>query len=403
MARFAVSRDDALILFNATYVFTMMSLPLPTVSIIISAYEGLSYLPGTINSILQQTFENFEILVFSDNYRQIYPWFERQPDCRFRFIVQDNLGLSKTINQGILEARGKYIAFVQPGDLWHPHKLYKQVSCLDHDRHLGLIYSWSMLIDHQGKSTGGVMKQAYVENLANSRSPDPFLEQILRTTPMDELFQRPEILAQNQISFSSVMLRRDCFEVVGLFDPDLKLIPDWEMWIRLSHYYQFMAIAEPLVYSRQHRSSDRDCWSTLETDLQATIEKVYARLSPELETQKHLSYGYASLFLAKNVLLDKNPNLVIAHNYWYQALQHDPLLVFSWEFCQLRWEVFSLNCQQNDFYSSLRQLIKALRSQCKTILEQTKKSAHKAFTWMLEEEDNINVWKSPKVKQQTKE
>ena len=102
-----------------------MFLQLPSASIIVSAYQGICYLPATIDSLLRQTAENLEIIIFSDNYREIFPWFEREPDARLRFVLQSDLGQAHTYNQGVLEARGKYIAFVQSGDLWHPSKLQK--------------------------------------------------------------------------------------------------------------------------------------------------------------------------------------------------------------------------------------------------------------------------------------
>ena len=372
-----------------------MSLELPAVSIIIAAYEETSYLPETIESILQQTSGDFEILVFSDDYRQIYTWSAQQPDYRCRFILQDNLGLSHTLNHGILESKGKYLAFVKAGNFWHPSKMQKQMFCLDRDRHLGLIHSWSMLLDHQGKSSGRIAKQSFSELLTN-------FPQNAKTTLINNLFPDREILAQNYLDLSSVMVRRECFQTLGLFEPNLQLIPDWEMWIRLSHYYQFRAIAEPLVYCRYQQYSSFD-WLILETDLQTIIEKAYARLPSEFAGQKHLSYAYASVFLAKNVLQHKNPDLVIAQNYWYQALQHDPLIVFSREFCQLRGKIFTLYWLQSDFYSSLQLLIRALVRYSKVMIRYTRQHGQNIINWMLEEDDSINLWKNRKVKRQGKD
>jgi len=353
-----------------------MSLELPTVSIIVSAYQNISYLPAAIDSILQQTYDNFEILVFSGDYHQIYPWFERQPDCRLRFILQSNLGLATTLNQGIVEARGKYISIVKPGDLWHPSKLQKQVFCLDRYNHIDLVHSPSILIARQGQFRKTIKQPVAI-------------------------WEKSEILARNQLALSSVMLRRRCFEIVGLFDPELEIIPDWEMWIRLSHYCQFMAIAEPLIYCRQLQSDKQDRWLMLETDLQTMIEKVYALLSPE--QQKHRSYGYASLFLARHVLEHKNPDPAIAENYWYQALQHDPLIVFSSEFSRLQWIIFSLYFFDSDRYQNLLQLVRSTGDSLKVAVHRLRGYSQKIVDWMLEEEDSINFWKNRKVKRQGKD
>lgn len=369
-----------------------MSAELPLVSIIISAYRDLNYLPATIDSILKQSCGNFEVIVFSDDCRQLHAWFKRQPDCRLRFILQSNLGLATTLNQGILEARGKYIAFASPGDLWHPSKLQKQSSCLEYNELLGLIHSWSMSINHQGYSTGKIIKSGYSDRTTNNLLPD--------------LLNCSEILAQNQFAFSSVMVRRHCFEYVGLFNPHLKIIPDWEMWIRLSDRYSSHVISEPLVYCRQDREGERDNWLALELDLQKTIEQIYALIPVEQESkakQKRLSYAYASLFLAHKVLQDKNPAPMIARNYLYQALQHEPLIFFSREFCHLRWVIFIFSCRQSDRFQYLLGSTMTLAQQLKMIATKTRSQAQIALNWMLEEEEGIDFWKNRKIKQQSKD
>ncbi|MEY2858947.1 MAG: hypothetical protein RLZZ74_3260 [Cyanobacteriota bacterium] len=365
-----------------------MSLELPKVSIIVWGYQGVKPLPATINSILQQTNDDFEILVFSEHLRQIPAWFKRQSDARLRFILQSNLGLATTLNQGILEARGKYISFINAGDLWHPQKLQQQIFCLDRHPEIGLIHSGSALIDHQGHNPGKVI---------DSRSQNKSFVQTAIVSPIKKLLQPSEILAQNQIHRSSVMLRRSCFEVVGLFNPQLQVIPDWEMWMRLSNHTQFMAIAKPLVYCRQfpeysskHTSDNTpEHWLVLETDLQKTIETVYAELPSELEQHKHRSYSYASLFLAQNILQHKNPDPAIAHNYLYQALEHDPLMFFSLEFCQLRWAIFRLlfllHCQQSDRYRHLLRFIQDGSSRSKAAMLKTREFSQNILNWMLEE------------------
>ena len=310
-----------------------MSSKLPTVSIIISAYEGIGYLPATIDSILQQTYSDFEILVFTNDCRQIRLWFKRQSDYRLRFILQSELNLATAFNRGITEARGKYIAFIQPGDLWHTHKLAKQVFALDRYPEVGLVHSYSISIDLQGHLTSKLIKQGCPHTAQAPKN----------------LFSRSEILAQNRLSLSTVMLRRQCFEVVGFFDPNLPIIPDWEMWIRLSRYYHFMAVEEPLVYFRQYPTGFRHDCSKLELDLQTAIEKIYARLPVERSKQKHLSYGYASLFLAEQTLYHKHPDPAVARNYLDRVFEHDFLLALTPEFCRLRWSLFTLSYRHHRY------------------------------------------------------
>jgi glycosyltransferase involved in cell wall biosynthesis len=361
-----------------------MSLALPKVSIIVWGYQGIRHLPATINSILQQTNDDFEILVFGEHLRQIPTRFKREPDARLGFILQSNLGLATTLNQGIFEARGKYISFINAGDLWHPQKLEQQIFYLDRHPEVGLIHSSSALIDYRGHHTSKVV---------DSHNQNSSFAQTAIANPIKNLLYPSEILAQNQINRSSVMLRRSCFEVAGLFNPQLQVIPDWEMWIRLSNHTQFIAITQPLVYYRQfleysskHPSENiPEHWQALETDLQQTIETVYGELPPEHERHKHRSYSYASLFLAQYILQQANPDPAIAHNYLYQALEHDPLTFFSLEFCQLRWAIFLLHCQQSDRYRHLLQFIQDGSSRSKVILLKTREFSQNILNWMLKE------------------
>ncbi|MEL6496722.1 MAG: glycosyltransferase, partial [Cyanobacteria bacterium J06623_7] len=346
-----------------------------------------SYLPATIDSILQQTRTDFEILVFTDDCRQIRSWFKRQPDSRLRFILQGQLNLATVFNLGIKEARGEYIAFIQPGDLWHPQKLAKQISAFDRDPELGLVHSYSISIDLQGHLTGKPIEQG------------GFHPGLTR----EDLGFRGEILAQNRLNLSTVMVRRQCFMVAGLFDPDIAVIPDWEMWIRLGRYYSFRAVPEPLVYFRQYPTGSRYDCCQLEQDLQIAIEKVYARLPPERSTQKHLSYGYASLFLAEQTLYHKHPDAAVALNYLYQALEHDLWRSLTGEFCRLRWLVFVLSYRQSDRYGHLLLLMQTTGERLEFVVHKVRTYGQNIIDWMLEEEDSIGFWRNSWVKRQGKD
>lgn len=143
---------------------------------------------------------------------------------------------------------------------------------------MGLIHSWYVPLNYQNKSTGKIIKYEYSG------------------------WVESEILKRNQISLPSVMLRRSCFESVGLFDTKLSASPNWDFWIRLSRRYQFMAIAEPLVYSGNYQKNIADNWLVVETDLHITIEKAFARVPAGLARLKHLSYSYSSLYLSRDIL-----------------------------------------------------------------------------------------------------
>ena len=352
----------------------------PRVSIIISAYNATKYLPATVNSVLQQTFSNFEVLIFnngsSDNIAQ---WFQclrdlRLRDLRFKLISQQYLGIFETRNLGITAARGEYVAFLDADDLWHPRKLQKQVSCFEHYPEVGLVHSWLKLIDSWGNSTGRVVKN----NLSG--------------------WVEPKILKRNQIGSQSVMIRRRCFDSVGLFDPQLGTAQDWDMWIRLSRRYPFMSLAEPLTYSRQHPDRFSKNLLMMETSFQVTIEKAYAVVPSGLLYLKNLSYAHVSLFLAEKVLQSKDPDSVIAQNYCRQALEQSPHIGCSAEFLQLSLAVMMLHYLKSDRYKQLVLWFQATRVLLQAIANKGKIHTRSFLTWMLEEEASLSYWIRRKIK-----
>lgn len=342
-----------------------MSIKSPTVSVIISANRDSQYLLETIDSVKQQSFPNFEICICYDGNpsdRQ-EEWYERQQDHSLKTFQREDLNSTEILNLGIAETKGEYIALLNAGDLWHPQKLEKQLFYLEHYPYLGLIHSWLTQIGKGGKSRGKILKcqlSGWVES---------------------------EILRRNQIGYSTVVIRRNCLEKVGVFDPRLKTGFDWDMWIRLSHCYEFSKISESLVYYRQPRNQIRESWLTREKDLQATIEKAYQNVSGNLLDLKDCSYGYASLNLAWQVLHDRSPDPVIVDHYCRQALEHCPRIGFSREFIQISFAATLLHCLGRERYVDLDSSMKKISSWRQRIGNKFQEFAHLLLHLMLQEEN----------------
>jgi glycosyltransferase involved in cell wall biosynthesis len=334
----------------------------PTVSVIISANNDHEYLLETIISVRQQTFADFEVLIcHSGDSPGLVRWFKSQQDPRLKLFLEEDLDRVQMLNLAIKGARGKYIALIQGDDLWHPDKLQKQVFYLDRYPAIGLVHSWLTEIDEESKSTGKIIKQklsGWVESA---------------------------ILQRNQVNFSSATIRRDCFETIGLFDPNLQTSFDWDLWIRLSRAYQFIAIAKSLVYYRQYQNRVNEIWLTREKDLQGTIEKAYQNTPLELLALKNRSYGYASLSLAGEVLQTGDSHLAIVNHYCRQALEHSPRISFSREFMQIRLAVFSLYCLKSDRLLALGSSIQMIGSGIQAILHKFKASTHFLWRWTFQE------------------
>ncbi len=353
---------------------------MPKVSVIIPAYNSMKYLPETLESVLQQTFSDFEVLIIndgsSDNIVQwvsglpgfltseksgecgeneengrmnensvpptppTLPTLVRNPglvDPRVKLISQENQGVSVARNTGIADAQADYIAFVDADDLWEPTKLEKQVRCLDDHPEVGLVHTWMALVDERGKSTGRVLKTSV------------------------EGYAWEQIVQRNQIATLSVMVRRCCFDTVGVFEPNLRSIEDWDMWIRIATSYPFAVIKEPLVYYRQVPSSISKNVRVMEQSFHHVIEKTFQSAPAELLHLKHRSYSYANLCLAWKALQSINRDYKLAIHFRTLAIAHSPQLRFSWEYIRLSLAIAALQLFGVEHYSRVLKLTYALR------------------------------------------
>lgn len=252
---------------------------MPKVSVVIPAYNAMAYLPETVESVLRQTFTDFEVLIIDDGSSDnIVQWVSEIVDQRIRLISQENQGLAGAPNTGITQARWEYIAFLDADDLWEPTKLEKQVRCLDNNPAVGLVHTWMLLVDEQGKFTGRVMKSNAEGEVWN------------------------QLVERNIIAGPSVIIRRCCFETVGIFDQNLRSIEDWDMWLRIASRYPFALIKEHLAYYRQLPDSMSKNCQVMEQAFHTVIEKAFHTASSELLYLKKRSYGYANLCLAWKAL-----------------------------------------------------------------------------------------------------
>ncbi len=287
---------------------------MPKTSIIIPAYNAMAYLPETVESVLKQTLDDFEVIIVNDGSSdEIEKWASQLTDPRIRLVSQENQGLAGARNTGIAHAQSEYLAFLDADDLWEPTKLEKQVQVLEENPDVGLVYTWVAYIDEKGQPTGRVFK--------NQAEGDVW----------------EKLTEHNMVECGSVaMVRRSCFETCGDFDRNLRsFAEDWDMWLRIASRYPFKVIKEPLVYYRQHSSSASKNWEAMEQSFQMVIEKAFAGASPELLTVKQRCYAFANICLAWKPLQSTSKNYKKAIHFRRQAFVHYPWIFFSKEYIRL--------------------------------------------------------------------
>ena len=250
----------------------------PFVSVILPTYNCASYLPPAIESVLAQSYADFELLVVDDGSTDdTGKVLERYTaDGRVRFVHHaENTGPSATRNRGIRLSTGDLLAFLDADDVWAPGKLEAQVTALASDEAdvCGVGCRWLR--------PGG-------KEVIDSKQP-PYSG--------DALYR--ELLFKNTVpgSSSSIMVRRKCFDEVGMFDEELRAVEDREMWLRLAAQFRFVFVREPLVSINRRRvdSAVQDP-ARMARGRQAFIRKLernmpsrFRRLLPQVRQESYLS------------------------------------------------------------------------------------------------------------------
>jgi hypothetical protein len=207
----------------------------PRVSVVIGAYNGERFLRPAIESIISQTFRDFELIVVddcsTDRTPQILSEFK---DDRIRVVRNErNLGIAETLNNGIAVARGEYVALQDHDDVSLPARLECQVAFLDKNAQVGMVGSSCSLIDE-----AGVL-------LAH------------RPVECDDVKLRWDLLWRTALIHTTLMVRRRAIEEVGGYSPDppYRFAEDYDLMSRVAFRYAVANIPQPLGWWRVHKMS----------------------------------------------------------------------------------------------------------------------------------------------------
>ncbi|CAI8927665.1 glycosyltransferase [Pseudomonas sp. fls2-241-R2A-110] len=209
--------------------------PVPLVSVVVPSYNHAKYISKAVDSILRQGFADFELLI-SDDMSQDNSWdvISGFDDPRIRSFKQEkNLGPVGNLVFLIKQARGKYIALLNSDDAWYPSKLGKQVAILEAQPQLGASFTWADLVDDQGREISGA------EAIWNDvfRQPNRSQGEWLRHF----------FFNGNCICHPSMLARKEIYDELGFYNPGLRQLPDFDMWIRLVKKYPIHIVEENLV------------------------------------------------------------------------------------------------------------------------------------------------------------
>lgn len=208
----------------------------PLVSVILPTYNRVDTLPRAIESVLVQTWQNFELLVVDDGSNDGTNEVCRViRDLRFRFICSPrNYGAAAARNLGVRKSVGEFIAFQDSDDEWHPTKLEEQIKVLRQaDRRVGLVYTNYLLCTASTMRSGISRLRTFLGRISDKSRLAGEVQLALSRG--------------NFISTQTVILRKACLESVGGFDERLARFQDWDLWLRIAGNYQVEFIDQPLV------------------------------------------------------------------------------------------------------------------------------------------------------------
>jgi len=253
---------------------------LPLITVLMPVYNGVTYLNEAIDSILNQTFQNFEFIIIddgsTDNSVKIIKSYD---DNRIRLVEnRNNLGQSETLNKGLSLTRGNYIARMDQDDISIPERLKKQLDFMENNSDVDVCGSWVQLM---GKYNGIIELETQSEEIKIS------------------------LLTNQNLAHPAVMIRKSTLVKYELnYNPTFTIGNDYDLWVRMFDYCSFANLPEPLLKFRMHDNQySKIMWVQNEVETNRILTNLLKKIGihpddSDLIIHKKLftGYGIDSLF-----------------------------------------------------------------------------------------------------------
>lgn len=250
---------------------------MPTISVVVPAYNAGKTIQNTLESVLKQTFSDLELIVINDgstdNTLEILDTIQ---DPRIKIFSYENGGLPVARNRGISQSTGEFISFIDADDLWTPDKLELQLTALQNHPEAGVAYSWSVFMDDKGEYF---------------HADDPIYYE-------GNVFAK--LLLRNFITHgSNLLIRRQAIESVGNFDLTVPPCADWDFYLRLAARWLFVVVPKPQIFYRQSSSSMSAKVEEMERCSLLVVEKAFQSAPQALQHLKSQSLAYVYHYSAE--------------------------------------------------------------------------------------------------------
>jgi len=279
----------------------------PRVSVIVPAYNAAVYLPFAIDSVLAQTYSDWEVVIVddgsTDHTRAVVDSYRPKLQDRLHYIHQPNRGLPAARNTGIRAAHGEFIALLDADDVWLPHRLERGVAAMDADPSAGLVHARVVRINAQGTVTGELKVE-----------PEYMSGGIAR-----HVYTR-----RAHIVCPTVLFRRSCLQTAGWFDESMQATEDRDLWFRIALRYKVAYINEVLAY---YRLSPSSMTSNLDRMLQAQLYFVAKHYKSGAATGFDQVRALGNVYREMGDSLFRGGAVTKSIGSYFRAVRYNPLSV----------------------------------------------------------------------------
>lgn len=286
---------------------------MPLVSVVIPTYNGEEFLPAAVQSVIDQTFTDWEIIIIDDGSQNdighLIP-----KSTKVKLFRRHHEGLCAARNFALLNSTGKYVAFLDADDLWLPTKLTEQVRVMEADSKIGLCYTDFQMVDVAGNHIGGGFKggaQSYAS-----------------------------LLKGCCICLSTVMLRKECLDEPLPFDPSYHIAADYDLWLRIARKWNLKYLdscqgfyrRHEMQISRQYRSTFREVTLLLREHAKlarAHSDKLALQSARKGLAGARINYAYQAFDACRLSWRDKKLTEFALHLWSMLSISGSPHFVFT--------------------------------------------------------------------------
>ena len=275
----------------------------PLISVIIPVYNGETTIHETIQSVLNQTYSNFELLIINDGSTdktlEVISSFK---DSRIQVFSYQNAGQGASRNRGLNQAKGEYVSFIDADDLWTVEKLEDQLTAMQQYPEAAVVYSWTDYVNELGEFISHAPQRFYQGNVYTRLLLSDFIG-----------------------SGSNVLIRKSAILELNGFDQSLPPAEDWDMWLRLAARYPFTVVPKPQILYRVSPHSSSFNVLKMEAASLQVIERAMTQSPQPINHLKSIFLANRYKYLTWKTLegIPARKNSLIATRFLFSAIRYD--------------------------------------------------------------------------------